>query len=130
MSDSNQVEVCIMKFVIAENFTVPRGAIIGCLIREFHTDKNYWGEDASDFKPERFSEDNFKKVNPNAYMPFSRGPRMCPGHRYASLTTKVFLSKFLARYRVTTELKLEELEYQVALTTRLKQGFLLKVERR
>lgn len=109
---------------------MPEGTFVACLARDLHTDENYWGEDANEFKPERFSQENSKNINPNAYMPFSRGPRICPGHRYAWLSMRIFLSKFLMKYKVTTELKLDELEYQLILTTKVKQGFMLKVHRR
>lgn len=43
---------------------------------KLHTDKRLWGEDADEFKPERFSEENFQKVHPYSYIPFMLGPRM------------------------------------------------------
>lgn len=93
-------------------------------------DKKYWGDDADEFNPERFSEENIKKVHPYAYLPFSKGPRMCVGHRYAWMAMKVFLSKFLMKYRVSTELKYENLEFRIMMTTVIKQGFTMKFEKR
>lgn len=117
-------------FYISENYVVPKGTYFVFFMREIHIDKKYWGDDAKEFKPERFSEENMENINQNAYFPFSKGPRICPGYRYAWISMKVFLSKFLMKYKVTTDLKLEELEYQFIITTQLKQGFSLKVERR
>lgn len=119
-----------MGILFADDLTIPQGSFIISLVQCLHTDDKYWGDDAKEFKPERFSEENFENINPNAYLPFSKGPRMCPGYKYAWLTMKVFLSQFLLKYKVTTDLKFDELEYEFMLTTRVKQGFMIKVERR
>jgi cytochrome P450 family 313 len=95
-----------------------------------HTNKAYWGDDAMDFKPDRFSPESISKVHPYAYIPFSGGQRICPGYKYANLTMKIFLSKFLMKYRVTTDLKYDELIFQNEFTTTFKQGFMVKVARR
>lgn len=109
---------------------MPAGTLLGFLPLELHTDKKYWGDDAREFKPERFSEENSENINLNAYMPFSKGPRICPGYRYAWMGMKSFLSKFLLKYRVTTELKYEELTIDLTATINIKQGFRVRVERR
>jgi cytochrome P450 family 4 len=95
-----------------------------------HTNKTFWGDDVMEFKPDRFREENISKVHPYAYFPFSGGQRICPGMKYAQLSMKIFLSKFLMKYRVTTNLKYEELELQVRVAMVVKQGFMVKVEKR
>lgn len=42
----------------------------------------YWGEDAEQFKPERW-DDPISKDTPYAYIPFQRGPRQCLGMNMA-----------------------------------------------
>jgi cytochrome P450 len=95
-----------------------------------HTNKAFWGDDVMEFKPDRFREENISKVHTYAYSSFSAGQRICPGMKYANLAMKIFLSKFLMKYRVKTELKYEDLDLQVRITLTLKQGFMVKVERR
>lgn len=42
-------------------------------------DKDLWGEDAEDFRPERW-----ENMKPGwHYIPFSGGPRVCPGQQIA-----------------------------------------------
>jgi cytochrome P450 len=83
-----------------------------------------------EFKPDRFRQENISRVHPYAYIPFAGGQRICPGMKYAQMSMKIFLSKFLMKYRVTTELKYEELNLEMRLTTMIRQGFMVKAERR
>lgn len=114
-----------------DNLTVvPAGTTVAFFPLEIHTDKKLWGEDANEYKPERFTNENFKKIHPYSFIPFLHGPRMCPGYKYAQITAKTFLAKFLLKYRVKSDLKYEDLVLQMNVTTIIKQGCMLKVERR
>jgi cytochrome P450 len=129
--------ISMFRLIFQNNFepstascTIPKGATIFIMNIFMHTNKAFWGDDVMEFKPDRFREENISKVHPYAYNPFSGGQRICPGMKYANLAMKIFLSKFLMKYRVKTELRYEDLELQVRLTLTLKQGFMVKVERR
>lgn len=80
---------------------------------EIHRDKSIWGEDALEFKPERFLKENFESIHPYAYIPFLNGPRICPGYKYGLMTIKIFLIRYLMKYRVSTMSKFDELNYIV-----------------
>ena len=114
----------------ADSTVIPAKTQIILFPLEIHTNKKSWGEDAMKFIPERFMEENIKNVHPYAYIPFSNGPRICPGYKYAQQVLKVFLAKFLLKYRVTSEMEYEKLELQVKITTEIKQGYMMKVEPR
>lgn len=64
---------------------------------EIHRNKNIWGDDALEFKPERFERENFEELHPYSYIPFSGGERMCPGNKYAMMTMKIFVSRFIMK---------------------------------
>ena len=51
-------------------FTIPEGTMLA--ISPFSVQRNtkYWGNDAHEFKPERFEPDNIKNVDPYAFIPF------------------------------------------------------------
>ncbi|CAE7107490.1 unnamed protein product [Rhizoctonia solani] len=59
-------------------FLYPRCSVTYSLLH-IHRRKDIWGEDAEDFKPERWLADDSKRVhvtNPFAFLPFNGGPRM------------------------------------------------------
>ncbi|KAH9888240.1 cytochrome P450 [Xylariomycetidae sp. FL2044] len=54
---------------------VPKGTEIGFLVYSTHRRTDIWGDDAEDFRPERW--DNLGPTF--QYLPFNGGPRICPG---------------------------------------------------
>lgn len=54
-----------------DNYKIPAGANFFLSVFSLHRNKEFWGEDAGDFKPERFEADQIKNVHPYAYVPFS-----------------------------------------------------------
>ncbi|KAJ2952060.1 hypothetical protein O0L34_g4324 [Tuta absoluta] len=89
---------------VTHDITLPSGVIIpagvGILMNIWglHRNRKYWGEDADEFRPERFLDAPLK--HPAQYMAFSYGPRNCPGGRYAMLSMKTALSTLLNQYRI------------------------------
>lgn len=116
--------------IIIVDLTVPKGTNIFIYVHILHTEKTIWGDDAFEFNPDRFLDENFKKIHPYAYLPFSNGSRICPGHKYAWMVMKIFISRFLMKYRVTTSLKYEDLKLNMRVTTAVEPGAIIKVERR
>ncbi|KAI5631501.1 cytochrome p450 domain-containing protein [Phthorimaea operculella] len=78
--------------------TLPAGVGILINIWGIHRNRKYWGEDADEFRPERFLDTPFK--HPAQYMVFSYGPRNCPGERYAMLVMKTVVATLLNHYRI------------------------------
>lgn len=113
-----------------DNHKVPPGTIFLFEPLITHTNKDLWGPDADKFDPDRFLDENFSKIPPFAYFPFSFGPRICIAHRYAWNVMRIFLSRFILKYHVTTELKYEELKFTMRMTGSIKQGFMIKIHRR
>ncbi|XP_025263906.1 cytochrome P450 9e2-like [Camponotus floridanus] len=77
-------------------FVVKKGSVVWFPVYGLHRDSKYF-EKPNEFYPERFLDENKKKLNIDAYLPFGIGPRMCIGNRFALLETKVVMFYLLAR---------------------------------
>lgn len=98
------IRQCAEDFLIPNtNLVIPAGCGIIMPVSGIHNDPNYF-ENPEKFNPERFSEENIKKIRPHTYIPFceyhiklflkknyfkiflilfliAEGPRMCIGSR-------------------------------------------------
>ncbi|KAJ7514220.1 hypothetical protein O6H91_23G033700 [Diphasiastrum complanatum] len=80
-------------------YVVPKGTVLYLLLLATSHNKQLWGEDASNFNPERFSGGIASaSKHPLAFMPFSVGPRNCIGQVFALMEAKVVLCKLLQRF--------------------------------
>jgi len=52
-----------------------------------HSNPDIWGSDVSEFKPSRWIDDLGKLITPakGTFLPWSGGPRVCPGMRMAQV---------------------------------------------
>uniref|UniRef100_A0A0A9AD74 Uncharacterized protein n=1 Tax=Arundo donax TaxID=35708 RepID=A0A0A9AD74_ARUDO len=94
---------------------VPRGTIIQVARLMLHLDKDAWGPNASEFRPDRFANDVAAACKPaHMYIPFGHGPRTCIEQNLAMVELKVVLARLLSRFAF-----LPSLRYQHAPVFRL-----------
>jgi cytochrome P450 len=93
-----------------------------------HRRKDIWGEDADEFNPDHFAPGIQRHLY--AFIPFSGGPRVCIGYRYAYMSMKTVLAYMLRNYRFTTDMKMDEMEWDFSVTLRLVNKHMVKAERR
>ncbi|KAD0124597.1 hypothetical protein E3N88_44760 [Mikania micrantha] len=81
------------------NLILPAGCYVQVSTLILHHDKDLWGEDAHEFKPERFSE-GISKITKGQFMyvPFSGGPRICIGLNFALLEAKIAIAAILQHF--------------------------------
>ncbi|GMR61302.1 hypothetical protein PMAYCL1PPCAC_31497, partial [Pristionchus mayeri] len=79
-------------------FRFEKGDTIATDTWSMHMDEEVWGEDASEFRPERWFESSDRPRT--AFQSFGEGPRMCLGMRIAYMQEKVALLKLLSRFRI------------------------------
>jgi len=82
-----------------EGWMIPKGFQIMINIFNLHFNKEIWGEDANEFRPERF--ENLTQNQRKAFMPFGGGARICLGMSFSILEQKIFLIKLLKKYELS-----------------------------
>merc|ERR1712183_1167011 len=64
-------------------------------IMSVHYDKTLWGEDACEFRPERWENGPPHKY---AFIPFASGPRACTGREFTIIEQKITFVKLLQNF--------------------------------
>ncbi|KAL9230706.1 hypothetical protein vseg_006022 [Gypsophila vaccaria] len=81
------------------NLVIPPGVGISLLTIQANRDPKVWGEDASEFRPDRFAEGLVKATKGNvAFFPFGWGPRICIGQNFALTESKMAIAMILQRF--------------------------------
>ncbi|KAM3962932.1 cytochrome P450 4V2-like [Aphomia sociella] len=88
---------------ISSGHTIPAGSGVIIPIWGLHRDPKYWGPEAEHFDPDRFLPERFNLEHTCSYIPFSTGPRNCPGHYYALLSVKTAVATVLRSYKLVGE---------------------------
>ncbi|CAM0907022.1 unnamed protein product [Alopecurus aequalis] len=77
----------------------PAGVVLTVPLLCLHHDKEVWGKDADEFRPERFAQGISKaSADAPAFFPFGWGPRVCIGQNFALLEAKMGIAMILQRF--------------------------------
>ncbi|KAJ7518629.1 hypothetical protein O6H91_20G001000 [Diphasiastrum complanatum] len=88
-----------VKNTTIQGWIIPEGLQVWMPILQLHRDPEQWGDDALEFRPDRFAGGVSKACkNPQSYIPFSCGQRTCVGQTFAMMEAKVALSMILQRF--------------------------------
>ncbi|MCJ1309849.1 hypothetical protein MMC25_003510 [Agyrium rufum] len=85
---------------------IPQGTQISLNFGAMQRDRDIWGVDADEFRPERWEKGDLgantegKDAHRDYYMPFSMGPRVCPGQQLALTESAYVLVHLVRRFRV------------------------------
>jgi len=76
------------------------GTWVSVPVYHLHRDEAIWGPDASEFRPERWTEASpeQRKQMMDAFAPFSVGPRACIGRSLAVMQLHIILATLFRRY--------------------------------
>ena len=107
------------------NRTVNAGAQIVLSPWHLHRHERFW-DNPDGFDPDRWDTENGKRCARDAYLPFSAGPRICPGAGFALIEGTVLLANLLRAYRF--DIVAGRIPVPVAhLTVRSKDGIWLRI---
>ncbi|MBD8500133.1 cytochrome P450 [Paenibacillus sp. CAU 1523] len=84
--------------VIGGEYSIKKGDNLVVLLPQLHRDKDAWGEDAEQFRPERFEDP--AKVPNHAYKPFGNGERACIGMQFAMHEAILALGMILKHFEM------------------------------
>ncbi|KAJ1300380.1 hypothetical protein OPQ81_005199 [Rhizoctonia solani] len=98
------------KTITVAGQTFKEGSVIS--VPSYTTNRlSVWGEDAAEFRPERWLEDNAGSFN-KYFVPFSVGPRACIGRNLAYMDLMLIVATLFRRYQVealpTTKMVIHE----------------------
>ncbi|KAH9307847.1 hypothetical protein KI387_035758, partial [Taxus chinensis] len=88
------------KDTILGDLSIPAGTQVIFPLLALNHNIALWGEDASEFKPERFSQGlaNAVKDDSVLFIPFGYGLRTCVGQNFAMLEAKIAIAMILQRF--------------------------------
>lgn len=92
---------------VVKGMKIKAGTTVVIPVYAMHRNKDFYGEDADEFRPERFLDDEADGADrldqQLTYHPFGAGPRICIGMRFAMSEMKVTMAKLLANFRLLEE---------------------------
>lgn len=81
------------------NLVIPKGTTIVPSFAVCHRDEDFWGNDSTQFVPERWF--NLKRDQNPAFFPFGFGKRLCIGQNMAQLEGACFVGLLVKKFKVT-----------------------------
>ncbi|XP_050664769.1 uncharacterized protein LOC126965293 isoform X2 [Leptidea sinapis] len=109
-----------------DSCTIIKGTNVALDFWSMGRSEKEWGQDALEFKPERWLPPNPPRSTPVA---FSLGKRACIGKKYAIPVLKTILIHCIRDYEIIAEPN-ENLEFKVDIALRTISGHLIQVKRR
>lgn len=117
-------------FPLRDGTIIPRGTQIGIDIFNMQRNPLVWGPRSHLYDPEHFNAEELAKRHAFAFVPFTRGLRMCIGYRYALLLMKVLLAKIFRNFHIHTDARVEDLIIKGTISLKLREYPLCAVSRR
>lgn len=122
----------ITDVVLSDGTLVPKGTRAVLSFYAAMRSKAVWGDDALEFKPDRWIDPStglLKPICPFKFPAFLAGPRACLGKKLAMVELKMMLAVVLTRFDLTTEENAWDLTYQTGLTASVKGPVMARVGR-
>ncbi|KAG9448640.1 hypothetical protein H6P81_008605 [Aristolochia fimbriata] len=123
---------CFSDDTLPDGFSVKKGYKVGYLPYAMGRMKSLWGEDAEEFRPERWLDDDgvFQPQSPFKFASFQAGPRICLGKDFAYRQMKIFAAVLLRFFRFELADEKRKVRYKTMLTLHIRGGLHLRAFKR
>ncbi|KAK0073002.1 hypothetical protein PV326_013892 [Microctonus aethiopoides] len=111
-----------------DKYTLPKGATVIIMPFLAHRLEEYWDEPNS-FIPERFLPENSKDRHPFAFVPFSGGPRSCPGSKFGMACLKIMIVHFIRKYQLSTTMEFDKIKLKTHISVRSVDGYKVSMKK-
>lgn len=102
---------------------VKKGNVVTYSTFVMHRRKEFFGEDADEFRPERW-----ESLRPGwEYLPFNGGPRICPGQKFALTEASYTVARLLHAFAAIESRDPTEWREQLTLSLTLNNGVLCRL---
>jgi len=120
---------CTLSDTELGGYRIPKDTMIIPNVYALQNSPKYWGEDAKEFKPERFLAFDSGDVR---FSPFGIGPHQCPGMRLAKLSTAQIVASLVQKYDFLpphgqTNFELPKMKFGLTIAPMLIRCILLKL---
>ncbi|XP_068650074.1 cytochrome P450 704C1-like [Aristolochia californica] len=113
--------------VLPDGFKLKKGDGINYFAYGMGRTKSIWGEDAEEFRPERWLEDGiFRPESPFKFVAFHAGPRICLGKEFAYRQMKIIAMVLLRFFRFQLNDEKKEVKYRTMFTLHIDGGLQLR----
>ncbi|XP_055828234.1 cytochrome P450 704C1-like [Solanum dulcamara] len=114
-------KVCLSDDTFPDGFRVRKGDAVAYQPWAMGRMKSLWGDDAEDFRPERWFDENgfFRQESPFKFTAFQAGPRICLGKEFAYRQMKIFSAVLLGTFRFKMSDEKRRVTYRTMLTLRI-----------
>ncbi|ETP30777.1 hypothetical protein F442_20286 [Phytophthora nicotianae P10297] len=122
---------CVRDTVFPDGTFVPKNTDIGIAFYTTGRLTSVWGEDALEFKPERFLDaetGEVIKVSSSKFCAFSAGPRICVGRNLAYLEMKIVIANIVSRFHLVPEPNQPTPAYTQGITLGMQTPLMMRVE--
>jgi cytochrome P450/NADPH-cytochrome P450 reductase len=117
--------------LLAGKYAIKKGEAVVNLLAKSHIDPQVFGNDATEFKPERMLDEPFEKMNqefPDAWKPFGNGMRGCIGRPFAWQESLLVMAMLLQNFNFVLQPDYE-MSYKQTLTIKPKDMYMRAILR-
>ncbi|KAL3743682.1 hypothetical protein ACJRO7_018881 [Eucalyptus globulus] len=125
-------KICFSDDVFPDGFNVREGDMVSFQPYAMGRMKFIWGDDAEDFRPERWLDSNgvFQPESPFKFTAFQAGPRICLGKEFAYRQMKIFSAVLLSCFTFKLADAKKPVNYRTMINLHIDGGLPVSITRR